>query len=76
MVYIQEDYNLNAYSCGKFNPHTGSIFQVGVALGFLIPPEVVRNHDRIEDIGYDLTKLYYGMATGPTIMLFLVLFCK
>lgn len=48
--------------------------QVGVALGFLIPPAVVRNHDSIEDIGRDLKKLYYGTAIGPTIMLCLVLF--
>ena len=47
-----------------------------MALGFLIPPAVVHNHERIEDIGHDLKFLYYGMATGPTIMLGLVLFCK
>ena len=76
MVYIQEHHNLNTYGCGNFNPHIGSIFQVGVALGFLIPPAVVRNHERIEDIGRDLKNLYYGMAIGPTIMLCLVLFCK
>ncbi|PNF35088.1 hypothetical protein B7P43_G09474 [Cryptotermes secundus] len=48
--------------------------QVGVALGFLIPPEVVGNHEQLEDIGHDLKILYYGMATGPSIILCLVLF--
>ncbi|XP_021928685.1 feline leukemia virus subgroup C receptor-related protein 2-like isoform X3 [Zootermopsis nevadensis] len=48
--------------------------QVGVALGFLIPPAVVGNHEDVKDIGHDLKILYYGMAVAPSIMLCLVLF--
>ncbi|KAJ9601192.1 hypothetical protein L9F63_000660 [Diploptera punctata] len=47
--------------------------QVGVALSFLIPPIIVHNHDSLDDIGEDLSKLNYILAAGPTIMLILVL---
>ncbi|XP_069675406.1 choline/ethanolamine transporter flvcr2a-like [Periplaneta americana] len=48
--------------------------QVGIALGFLIPPAVVGNHEDLEVIGRELKHLYYGMAIGPTIVLCLVIF--
>ena len=52
------------------------LFQFGVALGFLIPPLLVRNHDSLEDIGTDLAKLNYLLAAGPTLVLILTIFCK
>lgn len=47
--------------------------QVGIALGFLIPPAVVKNHDELDDIGHDLNVLCYGYAIGPTVVLVLLL---
>ncbi|XP_069675411.1 choline/ethanolamine transporter flvcr2a-like [Periplaneta americana] len=47
--------------------------QVGVAVGFLIPPAVVGNHENLEDIGNDFRLLCYGMAAAPTFVLILVL---
>lgn len=47
--------------------------EVGVALGFLIPPAVVKNHDKLDDIGQDLNTLCYGYAIGPTAVLVLLL---
>jgi hypothetical protein len=47
-----------------------------VALGFLIPPAVVNNHEKLEDIEHDLRMLCYGLAVGPTAAMVLLLLCK
>jgi len=52
------------------------VVQVGIALGFLIPPAVVKNHDELDDIGHDLNVLCYGYAIGPTVVLVLLLVCE
>ncbi|XP_023706168.1 feline leukemia virus subgroup C receptor-related protein 1 isoform X2 [Cryptotermes secundus] len=46
---------------------------VGVALGFLIPPAVVKNHEELIDVGRDLRALCYGLAICPTMVLVLLL---
>ena len=50
--------------------------QVGAALGFLLPPAVVKNHDELDDIGQDLSVLCYGYAIGPSVVLVLLLVCE
>ena len=52
------------------------VVQVGVALGFLIPPAVVKNHVQLDDIGQDLRVLCYGYAIAPTVVLVLLLVCE
>ena len=52
------------------------VVQVGVALGFLIPPAIVKNHDELDGIGQDLKALCYGYAIGPTVVLVLLLLCE
>jgi hypothetical protein len=47
-----------------------------VALGFLIPPAVVKNHDELDDIRQDLNMLCYGYAIGPSAVLLLLLLCE
>jgi hypothetical protein len=47
-----------------------------VALGFLIPPAVVKNHEELNDVGRDLSALSYGLAICPTMALVLLLLCK
>ncbi|KAL6268571.1 hypothetical protein P5V15_001706 [Pogonomyrmex californicus] len=47
--------------------------QLGVALGFLLPPIIVKNHDNINDIGNDLLRLCWVVAIVSTILLFIVL---
>ncbi|KAL6268573.1 hypothetical protein P5V15_001708 [Pogonomyrmex californicus] len=48
-------------------------YQLGIALGFLLPPIIVRNHDNINDIGNDLLRLCWVVAIVSTILLLLVL---
>jgi len=48
--------------------------QLGVALGFLIPPMVVRMHANIDDIGADFSLLYYTLAGISTVLTIIVLF--
>jgi hypothetical protein len=71
------------YSCVCLNIHIWITFdtnvcvvQVGIALGFLIPPAVVKNHVELDDIGQDLNVLCYGYAIGPTVVLVLLLLCE
>ncbi|PSN45866.1 Feline leukemia virus subgroup C receptor-related protein 2 [Blattella germanica] len=50
--------------------------QLGVALGFLIPPIVVKNEEKLEDIGKQLMVLYYILGSVSTAAFLLVVFCK
>ncbi|KAK9692558.1 Major Facilitator Superfamily [Popillia japonica] len=46
--------------------------QLGTALSFMVSPLVVRNHDNIEDIGRDLSYLFYGVGAVITPVVILV----
>lgn len=50
--------------------------QLGTALSFMVSPLVVRNHDNIEDIGRDLSYLFYGVGAVITPVVILVFICK
>lgn len=45
--------------------------QVGVAIGFLVPPVIVTDNGVVEDVGRDLSHMFYGTA-GVTTALFLL----
>ncbi|XP_015364168.1 PREDICTED: feline leukemia virus subgroup C receptor-related protein 2-like [Diuraphis noxia] len=47
--------------------------QLGAALGFLIPPMIVQDSDNLEDIGYDLWKMFISFAILNTVVFFLVI---
>ena len=53
-----------------------SAIQLGVALGFLVPPIVVKNGETLEDIGADLSKMFYAGAGYMTFLFLLILICK
>ncbi|XP_041353849.1 feline leukemia virus subgroup C receptor-related protein 2-like isoform X2 [Gigantopelta aegis] len=42
--------------------------QIGVAIGFLIPPVLVANSIDLKNIGFDLTIMFYGGAAFTTII--------
>ncbi|KAK9695791.1 Major Facilitator Superfamily [Popillia japonica] len=46
--------------------------QLGTALSFILPPLIVRNHDNIDDIGKDLSYLFYGVGAVITPVVILV----
>ena len=48
------------------------LFQLGCALGFLIPPEIVPNSDSLDDIGHDLSIMFYGGAAITTALFVVV----
>ena len=52
-----------------------SIFgnQLGIALSFLITPMVVKNHENLDDIGADLSYLFWAVAIVMSIALLLVI---
>lgn len=49
---------------------------MGVAIGFLLPPIIVRDHDKLEDIGTDFKYMFYGVAIFTSVLLLVVLFSK
>ncbi|GJQ81225.1 hypothetical protein Trydic_g20444 [Trypoxylus dichotomus] len=50
--------------------------QLGTALSFILPPLVVRNHENLEDIGKDLSYLFYGVCAfiTPVVLLVFIFF--
>lgn len=50
--------------------------QLGVALGFLLPPLLVQPHDDIELIGRDFQLMFYLIAGFTTLLVTLVVLCK
>ncbi|SCV66202.1 hypothetical protein ANAPC5_01346 [Anaplasma phagocytophilum] len=43
--------------------------QLGIALGFLVPPHMVMNSQNIEELGQGLSRLCYAVAIFSTIVL-------
>lgn len=50
--------------------------QLGVSLGFLLGPIIVKNHDSLDDIGKDLSHLCWIVAIVSTGVFIMVLVCK
>ena len=51
------------------------VLQIGCALGFVIPPEIVTNNDDITVIGSQLSIMLYAGAAVMTVLFILVLIC-
>lgn len=56
--------------------HCVIYWQVGVAVGFLIPPVLVPNSDTIDEIGEDLSIMFYAGAGVMTLVFILILIGK
>jgi hypothetical protein len=50
--------------------------QLGVAIGFLLPTMMVKKHDNMDDIGQDLSVMYYSVAGFTTLLLVLITLCE
>lgn len=48
-------------------------YQLGVALGFFLPPMMVQDHENVDDIGADLKRMFYIVAGVCTAFFLLVL---
>ncbi|KAI4454468.1 major facilitator superfamily protein-related [Holotrichia oblita] len=46
--------------------------QLGTALSFVLPPLIVKNHDNLDEIGQELSYLFYGIAVFCTVTTILV----
>ncbi|XP_076313105.1 choline/ethanolamine transporter flvcr2a-like isoform X1 [Tachypleus tridentatus] len=67
-VWFGENEVSRACSVGVFGN------QLGIALGFLLPPLLVPKTDDKEKIGCDLGVLFYGVAGFTTLLLLVILF--
>lgn len=56
----------------SFNFH----HQLGIAIGFVTPPMLVKNHDSLDLIGADLKFLFTSVAAFTSILVVLVVICK
>lgn len=50
--------------------------QLGVAIGFVLPPILVANSDDLDAIGYDLQWMFNYVAGLTSILLVLIILCK
>lgn len=50
--------------------------QLGIALGLLLTPIIVKNRENVDDIGHDLSYLCWLVVAFTTIGFLLVLTCK
>lgn len=51
--------------------------QLGIAIGFIMPPMLVKNHDGDKNlVGEDLQFMFYLVAGFTTVLLVLILICK
>uniref|UniRef100_A0AAG5DGP2 Choline/ethanolamine transporter FLVCR1 n=1 Tax=Anopheles atroparvus TaxID=41427 RepID=A0AAG5DGP2_ANOAO len=67
-VWFGPDQVSSACSIGVFGN------QLGIAVGFLLPPILVENHDDISLIGRDLRVMFYMVAGFTSVLVVLVLF--
>lgn len=51
-------------------------FQLGIAVGFVLPPILVKYNDDPDMMGKDLQFMFYSVAGFTTVLVVLVLFCK
>lgn len=49
--------------------------QLGIALGFIVPPVLIKNHDRLQDIGDDLYFLTCLLAAVITVVVVAIILC-
>ncbi|KAK6170503.1 hypothetical protein SNE40_018883 [Patella caerulea] len=47
--------------------------QIGVAVGFLLPPVLVPNSESLETVGHNMTIMFYGGASITTALFFTIL---
>lgn len=50
--------------------------QLGQAIGFILPPMIVGNHENLDNIGKDLNMLFYGQAIFAVVAALAVLICE
>lgn len=50
--------------------------QLGVAVGFVLPPMLVPNSENLETVGKDLQMMFYMVAGLTSVLLVLMVFCK
>ena len=52
------------------------LLQVGVAIGFLIPPEIVKNDINLDVVASQISYMFYGGAAVTTCLFIAVCICK
>ena len=49
-----------------------ALFQIGNAVGFLIPPAIVQDSEDLDAIGHDLSIMFYGQAVITSVLFVII----
>lgn len=49
---------------------------LGSALGFLLPPMIIKEHENPDDIGADMNIFTWAVAIASVLIALMVFFCK
>lgn len=49
---------------------------LGSALGFLLPPVIIKDHENVDDIGSDMNIFAWVIAVSSTLLALIVFFCE
>lgn len=53
-----------------------TVLQLGIAIGFLVPPILVPNVDDVDELAHHIRIMFYITAGVATVLFVLVVFCK
>lgn len=53
-----------------------TVLQLGIAIGFLVPPILVPNVDDMDELAHHISIMFYITAGVATVLFILVVFCK
>lgn len=53
-----------------------TVLQLGIAIGFLVPPILVPNVDDMDELAHHISIMFYITAGVSTVLFILVVFCK
>ncbi|XP_037068046.1 feline leukemia virus subgroup C receptor-related protein 2-like isoform X2 [Pollicipes pollicipes] len=67
-VWFGQDQVSSACAIGVFGN------QIGNAVGFLIPPAIVHDREKLDDIGHDLSIMFFGQAAITTVLFIIIIF--
>ncbi|KAF0300149.1 Feline leukemia virus subgroup C receptor-related protein 2 [Amphibalanus amphitrite] len=67
-VWFGQDQVSSACAIGVFGN------QIGNAIGFLIPPAIVQDSEDLDEIGHDLSIMFYGQAAITSALFIIIIF--
>ena len=74
--YLADPVFISTFSIAKTLNTYFIILQLGIAIGFVVPPMLVANSDDLDLIGHDLQWMFNYVAGLTTVLVILMVLCK